>query len=62
MVDDPMTNEDRGRRIAALEKQVIVLENELHERVERVKQVLDQFESLTRAGPLQKTAVGHRKG
>jgi hypothetical protein len=29
MVDDQMTNEDRDRRIAALEKQVIVLENEL---------------------------------
>jgi hypothetical protein len=62
MVDDQMTNEDRDRRIAALEKQVIVLENELRERVDRVKQVLDQFEPLTRAGTLQKTAGGHRKG
>jgi hypothetical protein len=48
MVAERMTDKDGDRRIAALEKQVIVLEKELRERVERVKQVLDQFEPLTR--------------
>jgi hypothetical protein len=48
MVDDRTSKAHQDHRIATLEKQVIVLENELRERVERVKQVLDQFEPMAR--------------